>query len=183
MSVSPTVYSALYSDLKEWTAVGDPKERYKNAGCDPRCKCCNYLGHEDLDKQLLSGELNDSSYGAIVGCSKTSVSRHRAHIAKRQAGTGETIWKPKPSDNSRRMAERAWRKLEDAIRSWLSTHEECCSQDIFDRYSAGKHSIATVRWALRQGEQLGVLVSEFRGMGRSGTGAVTVKYYRLNKNR
>jgi len=51
-------------------------------GYEPRCKACNYLDHEKHDKALLTGNLSDSDYAKIVGCTSKSIARHRAHIVK-----------------------------------------------------------------------------------------------------
>jgi len=51
-------------------------------GYEPRCKACNYPGHEEHDKTLLAGKLSDSDYAKIVGCASKSIARHRAHIVE-----------------------------------------------------------------------------------------------------
>ncbi len=51
-------------------------------GYEPRCKACNFPGHEEHDKALLSGKLSDSDYAQMVGCSHKSIARHRPHIVK-----------------------------------------------------------------------------------------------------
>ena len=50
-------------------------------GYEVRCKACNFQGHEEHDKALLTGKLSDSEYARLVGCSPPSIGRHRAHIS------------------------------------------------------------------------------------------------------
>jgi hypothetical protein len=61
----------------------------KSSGYEPRCKCCNLKGHEEYDRALLTGELNDTDYSKIANCSSKSVARHRNHIAKEIALSSE----------------------------------------------------------------------------------------------
>ena len=58
-------------------------------GYEPRCKACNYSGHEEHDKALLAGKLNDSDYARIVGCTHKSIARHRAHISEEIAQSAQ----------------------------------------------------------------------------------------------
>jgi len=50
-------------------------------GYEVRCKACNFPGHEEHDKALLTGKLSDSEYAKLVGCTPPSIGRHRAHIS------------------------------------------------------------------------------------------------------
>jgi 3-dehydroquinate synthase class II len=61
----------------------------KSGGYEPRCKACNYPGHEEHDKALLVGKISDSDYAKIVGCTSKSVARHRAHIVKEIAQSAQ----------------------------------------------------------------------------------------------
>jgi len=49
---------------------------------EPRCKACNFPGHEEHDKALLTGKISDSDYAKIVGCASPSIARHRGHISE-----------------------------------------------------------------------------------------------------
>ena len=92
-----TMRAATRKALAEVRAEEDSKDSssvqacrsVQNSARSARCKCCRYPNHEDLDLDLLSGKLSDSQYGAIVGCSHSSVSRHRTHIAKEIAVSSE----------------------------------------------------------------------------------------------
>ena len=56
----------------------DPLQGY---GCDPRCKCCQYPGHLELDKAYLNNEISLQQYADKVGCAKPSVERHvKGHL-------------------------------------------------------------------------------------------------------
>lgn len=58
-------------------------------GYEPRCKACNFPGHEEHDRALLTGKLSDSNYAKIVGCTSKSIARHRAHIAQEIAQSAQ----------------------------------------------------------------------------------------------
>jgi len=60
-----------------------------SGGYEPRCKACNFPGHEEHDKALLTGKLSDSNFAEIVGCTSKSIARHRAHIAKEIAQSAQ----------------------------------------------------------------------------------------------
>jgi hypothetical protein len=56
----------------------DPLQGY---GCDPRCKCGQYIGHLELDKAYLNNEISLQQYADKVGCAKPSVERHvKGHL-------------------------------------------------------------------------------------------------------
>jgi hypothetical protein len=73
---------ALAEVNKKEHQPGEASISVKNGGYEPRCKACNFPGHEEQDKDLLTGKISDTDYGAIVGCSSKSIARHRNHIAK-----------------------------------------------------------------------------------------------------
>ena len=60
-----------------------------SGGYEPRCKACNFSGHEEHDKALLTGKISDSDYAKIVGCTSKSIARHRAHIAREIAQSAQ----------------------------------------------------------------------------------------------
>ena len=51
-------------------------------GYEPRCKACNFPGHEEHDQALLAGKISDSDYARIVGCTSPSIARHRSHVSE-----------------------------------------------------------------------------------------------------
>jgi len=61
----------------------------KFGGYEPRCKACNYPGHEEHDKALLAGRISDSDYARLVGCKPPSIARHRSHISEEIAQSAQ----------------------------------------------------------------------------------------------
>lgn len=60
---------ALAEASKKDHPQGQASISVNSGGYEPRCKACNFPGHEEHDKELLTSKLSDSDYAKIVGCS------------------------------------------------------------------------------------------------------------------
>ena len=68
-----------------------PLQSFTNKFYEPKCKACNFSGHEDYDVKCISGKLSNSAYAKIVGCSRPAIGTHLCNHVPEEIAQGSAL--------------------------------------------------------------------------------------------